>query len=137
MTSFSVSFAGLLQLNKQLNEMTTRAPSALDQALYREGQAIFRESQRLVPVDKGFLKASGVVEAEPGTVFIGYGGPAASYALYVHEDPEAKHKKGKSYKFLEIPFTEALKGMDERLAPYVGQALEGSAPTEGSEQVES
>lgn len=126
MAGFSVSFTGLMEMFNKLNKLEVTVPTALDKALYREAQAIFRESQRLVPVDKGFLKGSGVVESGDGNAFIGYGGPAASYALYVHEDPEAKHKKGKTYKFLEIPFTAALEGFDERIAPYLQDAAESA-----------
>ena len=124
MTSFSVSFTGFIGLFNKLNDLQASVPTALDKALYREAQAIFRESQRLVPVDKGFLKASGVVESGDGMAFVGYGGPAASYALIVHEDPEARHKKGKTYKYLEIPFTAALEGFPERIAPYLREAVE-------------
>jgi hypothetical protein len=36
-----------------------------------------------------------------GDVIVGY---AASYAVYVHENLEARHKEGKRAKFLEQPF---------------------------------
>jgi hypothetical protein len=140
--NFSVS--GISSVFNKLQALTEEVPSALDKALYAEGLQIFRASQKLVPVKFGTLKGSGVIEGPTnGEVFIGYGGAAASYALYVHEDMEATHKKNKSAKFLEIPFTEALNGMDERLAPYLERALEGkeqSAPqteSSGSEGSES
>jgi len=58
-------------------------------------QIIFDESQYLVPVDKGFLKASGKVLVE-GTglntvISIQYGGPTAPYAWIVHQDPTKHH----------------------------------------------
>jgi hypothetical protein len=134
LVDFSVS--GVSSVFSKLQALTEEVPSALDKALYAEGLQIFRASQKLVPVKFGTLKGSGVIEGPTnGEVFIGYGGAAASYALYVHENMEAKHKKNKSAKFLEIPFTEALNGMDERLAPYLQRAAEGkeeSAPTTGS-----
>jgi len=128
---------GMSTMLARLEKMRDDLPKELDQALYKEAQAIFRRSQRLVPVDKGFLKGSGVVEGPTNhEVLIGYGGPAASYALYVHEDPEAKHKKGKTCKFLEIPLLESRPGMEDRLAAILDRAAAGkesksAAPAEG------
>jgi hypothetical protein len=124
MSLLSVSTIGLTQAIKKMDNIADKTPKALDVFLYREALDIFRKSQRIVPVDKGFLRSSGVVESNPGIAFIGYGGPAASYALYVHEDPEAQHKDGKTYKFLEIPFTDALPGIAERIAPLLEQTAE-------------
>jgi hypothetical protein len=123
-TNFSVF--GTEVMLARLKKMRTDVPKELNKALYREAQAIFRKSQRLVPVDKGFLKGSGVVEGPTNNeVLIGYGGPAAPYALYVHEDPDAQHAKGKTYKFLEIPLMEARPGMEKRLADALDRAAEG------------
>ena len=126
-SSFGVSSLGTSALLARLNNLMQEVPKELDKALYREALAIFRKSQRIVPVGPindptyrgipGTLRASGVVEGPTNhEVLIGYGGLAAHYAIYVHEDPNARHKPGKSYKFLEIPFMEALPGMDKRLA---------------------
>jgi len=73
-----------------------------------EAQRIMNESKKIVPVDTGALKTSGRVEMPVITpngieVTIGYGGPAAPYAGIVHEDPDAQHGPGKTYKYLEIP----------------------------------
>jgi hypothetical protein len=115
----------------RLEKMRNDVPKAIDKAIYTEALRIFRKSQRIVPVDKGFLKASGVIEGPTNhEVLIGYGGPAASYALYVHEDPDAKHKAGKSYKYLETPFMEALAGMEKRLAQEVEKIADGASPEE-------
>jgi hypothetical protein len=46
---------------------------------------------------------------------IGFGGPAAKYAIIVHEDLNAHHVTG-SAKYLEIPFKQAVKGMAKRIA---------------------
>ena len=109
-----------------LKRMQEDIPKELDRALYSEGLNIFRKSQRIVPVDKGFLKGSGVIEKPVNhEVIIGYGGPAASYALYVHEDPEAQHKPGKSYKFLEGPVMEALESFESRLTRRMELASDG------------
>lgn len=117
---------GMSTMLARLEKMRDDIPKELDKALFREAHAIFRKSQRLVPVDNGYLKGSGVVEGPTNhEVLIGYGGPAAPYALYVHEDPEAKHKKGKTHKFLEKPLMEARPNMEQRLAEALDRAAEG------------
>lgn len=143
MADASLDFPGQSVLLARLGELKS-LPNEGERQLYREALAIFRRSQRLVPVDKGFLKSSGVIEGpRNGEVLIGYGGPAASYALFVHEDLEARHKPGKSAKFLEIPLYESIPGLGRRLAALLKKVADGqsrsgsSAPdTQGAEQPE-
>lgn len=82
--------------------------AAMPQVLTEEAQIIFRESQRLVPVKTGVLRASGQIvpprkKGSNWEVVIGYGGAASSYALEQHENLRYRHKEGKSAKYLEIP----------------------------------
>jgi hypothetical protein len=81
---------------------------AMPQVLMEEAQLVFRESQRIVPVKTGILRASGMIvpPRKKGTkweVVIGYGGAASSYALEQHENLLYRHQEGKSAKYLEIP----------------------------------
>lgn len=137
MAGFNLQSFGASAMLARLTKLQTDLPKELDRTLYKEAQAIFRRSQRIVPVDKGFLRGSGVVEGPRNhEVLIGYGGPAAPYALYVHEDPEARHARGKTYKFLEIPLTEALAGMEKRIAEAMDAAADGAeaaGPAEGED----
>src|SRR3954447_26710077 len=115
-----VTWLGIGELQARLKEAAAvKSTQALSVALYREGLRIFAESQKLVPVDTGALRGSGVV-TEPrivGTtveVVIGYGGPAAPYAIYVHEIPpppntstggrSATHNPPTQWQYLEDPF---------------------------------
>lgn len=89
-------------------------------ALYKEAQIEKTESMRRTPVDLGTLRASHYVkQPEPKgkniVVVIGVGGPAAPYAVYVHEDLEADHKVGQA-KFLESTLKESSKSMASRVA---------------------
>jgi len=60
----------------------------------KNGSKLSKEHGRKVSVEKAKL-----AHILGGTrVEVGY---TAYYALYVHENPTAKHKQGKSYKFLE------------------------------------
>lgn len=111
--------------------LTLGGPAAvktLGQALYKEGAVIFEESQDEVPVDTTALKTSGnlhfpqIVNGEL-VVDIVYGGASADYAIYVHEDLEARHKPGKKAKFLEDPARRRIKGMDGRLLAMVKKAM--------------
>lgn len=79
-------------------------------ALYEIGNEVMAESKRLVPVDTGALKGSGYVTApavDGGKIEVelGYGGPAAQYAVRQHEDLSLRHPGGGQAKFLEQPLT--------------------------------
>jgi hypothetical protein len=133
-----------------------RALPAIGRQIYRELHGVLGESQPLVPVDTGTLRASGYV-GEPAyerdshvSVEIGFGGPAAkinpvtgqsadSYAIFVHENLEAHHTVGQA-KFLEIPLNAALDGMSGRIAAGMKADLGGAgalaAPSGGSDEME-
>jgi hypothetical protein len=102
-----VTLRGLDKLLTQYQRGMRAAPH-LAQAVFAEATLVLNEAKVLVPVDTGALRASGMVEPpkiedQKVTVTVGFGGAAAGYALYVHEDPNASHAPGKSFKYLEIP----------------------------------
>ena len=106
------------------------ARQALRQSLYVEAQIAFAESQREVPVDKGHLRDSGQAYGIQVNSFgdtleitLGYGGVAASYALIVHEDMNARHKCGTKAKYLEDPIKRRSNGLAGRLLSSVENAL--------------
>jgi len=98
---------------RELNELLSRVASfgfvkEFEQAMFATANEVLNQSKKIVPVDLGALKDSGKVEKPKRSttgvsVEITYGGTSAPYALYVHEDPSAQHKPGKSYHFLKIP----------------------------------
>lgn len=106
----------LAALNKQLG-------SKLESALYGVGQKVRLDSMRRTPVDTGALKSSHTV-SRPVTrndrisVTIGAGGPAADYAVYVHEDLSKRHPVGEA-KFLEKAVLEEASTFDQDLAAGV------------------
>ena len=88
---------GIEELQKALKDGKEKSPQAIAQAIWEEANLIFAKSQVLVPVDTGVLRGSGGVSAPqqgPQGFFVDvfYGGPAAPYALYVHEIIENYHK---------------------------------------------
>lgn len=106
------------------------------QILYLSAEQIMTESRTLVPVVTGNLRASANVQppkisGTTVTVELGYGGPAATYALSVHENPRAGKTGGVSpsghkyaarrwsqvgqWKYLEQPFNDAKPRIHARL----------------------
>lgn len=96
-------------------------------ALYREGERIMNASKTEVPVDQGILRSTGHVSLPRVTdgavvVEIGYGGPAAPYALRQHEELGYRHTVGKA-KYLEDPFRRAVLTMDRRMAADIRRRI--------------
>lgn len=116
------------QLSQLLAQGGPRAVKALGQGLYKEATEAFARSQQEVPVDTGALRASGQVSrpmlsGRDTVVEITYGGAAADYAIYVHENLEAFHNPGKKAKFLEDPVKQQIQGMGTRLMTAVRRGL--------------
>ena len=108
MSKITIELVGAKDLAKILALAGAKAVPALKQALTEEAQIVFRDSQRLVPVDTGTLRRSGIIipVRERGSlieVAMGYGGAASSYALRQHENLQYRHKKGQQAKYLETP----------------------------------
>lgn len=83
-------------MNRQVNAIYDRSQRGLNKAAL----VILRESNRLVPVNTGNLRGSGFfepVQSGPPAVIVAY---QAEYAVYVHEDLEARYRTGQA-KFLE------------------------------------
>lgn len=84
------------------------------------------QSKQIVPVDTGTLRNSGFVELPTESdglikVEMGYGGAAAPYAVFVHEDMQAFHRVGQA-KYLEDPVNQAKKGIADRIAADLRKA---------------
>jgi len=70
---------------------------------------ILDASQLLVPVETGALRASGRVEETEDGAEVIYGNDMVNYALYVHEDLQARHPRGGQAKYLEQPALEIMR----------------------------
>lgn len=89
------------------------------QLLTAEAHEIMAASKPLVPVDLGTLRGSGKVlppkiTGTAVTVTMGYGGPAAAYALVQHERLDYQHTSGQA-KYLEEPFVQHTATLGARL----------------------
>ena len=90
MSPVHVELVGSKELSAALAAAKGRALAEAGKALYLEAEAVMAESKRLVPVDMGTLRNSGVVlppKTENGVVEVtlGYGGAGSEYALFLHE----------------------------------------------------
>ena len=108
-------------------------PNLLEKSIYEEANVIFNESQKLVPVDTGALRASGFVHApkkENDRVFVRvtYDGPAAHYALYVHENLYARHDAPTQAKYLETPLYRQVPVLIKNLATRINHMIRTQLP---------
>lgn len=111
------------RVKKALIKKGTRYAIGYQRGVFRAGLWLQRESQKIVPVDSGVLRDS----ARPipsGTGFdtevrVTYN---THYAVYVHEDLNARHKPGKTAKYLEIPARTGRKKMSQIFRESLEQA---------------
>jgi hypothetical protein len=124
-----VKITGTKNIKAALARLGARAPRAFGNALWREGSRIMNAAKEITPVEFGVLKNSGIVNlpeisGDTVSVTMGFGGAAKDYAIYVHEDPKARHKPPTRYKFLEEPLINAKQGMKQRLFADLWDDLE-------------
>jgi len=117
---------GVANMDALMRRIAEAVPNAAPEALYRRAEAISEKSDPLVPVDLGTLKGSRFVDRPQHTgttasVRLGYGGAAAPYALFVHEDMSAHHEVGQA-KYLEQPFLEATATLGADIADDLREA---------------
>lgn len=115
-----IKISGVDNVRRSLRRKAETGQSSLEAALYREGEEIMAKSKRITPVDTGNLRATGHVRPPERTgtqvfVRLGFGGPAAPYAVYVHEGTHLNFTVGQA-KFLEEPIRRARRGFTKRIA---------------------
>ena len=122
---------GAAAMKARLKNLTKRFPDEVGRALYIETEIETKEAKRRTPVDKGPLRASVHTEGpirQGRSVFtmIVAGGPAAPYAVIVHEDLVALHPVGQA-KFIESVVMESRPHMAARIAKRIelNRALAG------------
>lgn len=106
-------------LLKVIDYVDNITPDALVYGL----KPIYDESQRLVPVDTGKLKASGFLEtrktARGASAVLGYGRYGRpNYAAYVHERLDLRHASPTQAKFLEAAVANRIDDFRRRIVLY-------------------
>lgn len=119
----SAKLNGKAAMQNKLKNLKRKFPDEIIRALYVETEVEVKEVKMRTPVDKGPLRAS-VHQVGPTrqgrTIYslIAAGGPAAPYAIYVHENLEAFHKVGQA-KFIESVILESRPSMGARVAKRI------------------
>ena len=116
---------GAKQVINNLKRQGANAGRGVAAGLKAGGLFLQRESQLIVPVDLGNLINSAFTRAEgegvDTEVEVGY---TAEYAVYVHENLDARHEPGKQAKYLEQPArekrAEILKIVEEKAKQVMG-----------------
>lgn len=129
----SFEFEGMDTLTGILHNLSPRVTPYLVEMMTEASYEVFNISQEQVPVRYGVLKGSGHVEdpvvGENGVeILIGYGGPAAQYALFVHENLTAEHAPPTKAKFLEDPMNDVLDRLIARLQGRMEGVILGQYP---------
>lgn len=109
-----------------MDKLRSLGPKAFQEAkrvIYQKAEVIAGKAKEEVPVDTGALRSSIHVELDEGpesvSASIVAGGPAAEYAVYVHEDLTARHPVG-GPKFIERPVLEVA----PTIAPAILKAID-------------
>ena len=116
-----IDMKGRDEMQRAIRLLGPKGVKAAGSALWKEGERIMTKAKELTPVDLNVLKPSGHVQlpevnGETVSVTMGFGGAASEYAVYVHENLEARHKPPTQAKFLEKPFMDASQDMGLRIA---------------------
>lgn len=126
--SYEVEVLGQDALISALLDAADGAPEALGQGLYEEGQMAFRQTQKEVPIRKGYLKNSGRLSPPEMTgggnvsVAITYGSSATKYAAPVH-DLNKNYRNGRKWHYVSDPVLARVDGMEARLAKRITRNL--------------
>jgi hypothetical protein len=117
----SVTLSGDGEFMRFLKQSPERSAQMMATAVYEEATEAFGQSQDLVPVRYGILRASGFVTApkvinHTSETTIAYGGAAAPYAAYVHEITTHHHDAPTRAKFLSYPLEMRFPVLGKRIA---------------------
>ena len=126
MPQLQIDLVGADGVRRSLEEIRRIALKAVAGALYQEAELIMSESVKITPVDTGALRGTAHVKLPEFTgenvrINFGFGGPAAPYAVDVHENPIYRHKAPTTYKFLEGPALLAVRGLSQRVVRRIGR----------------
>ena len=119
--TFTFELEGAQELRNMLEVSGKDAGRIVGQVIKEEAETIFGKALILTPIDTGALRGSGGVSAPINTPQgiandIFFGGPAAPYALFVHEIMYYQHNAPTQAKYLEQPFMERLPNIQQNMA---------------------
>ena len=100
---------GMRQVLAKMTWATSILAKKVERGLKDGGLFVLRESKKICPIAEGNLRGDADTFVKPGTsgidtdVIVAY---YADYAVYVHEDLDARHNPPTRAKFLEAIFRE-------------------------------
>ena len=100
-----IAITGMTRVLSNMRKSKITMGSTFERNLKRAGLFLQRKSMQVVPIDKDILRPSANTRKISGKdwttdVVVSY---HTDYAVYVHEDLNARHKSGKQAKYLEGP----------------------------------
>lgn len=120
------TLSGVPGVRSGLRRKNSQGRLAGERALLWGATKIFNESQRITPVETGALRGSGAVESVSSSEYeITYGGPAAGYAVWVHEinkNYTTKNPRGQ-WKYLEQALTDNFDEVLDHMARIIRAGL--------------
>lgn len=111
----TIEVKGLREVQRRLAEISRTISGNLQESLRAEGELIMTVAKQRTPVMTGTLRGSGHVQDVRDGIRLSFGGPAADYAVYVHERLDTHHPNGQA-KFLESACLEAIPSLPDRVA---------------------
>jgi hypothetical protein len=128
-TSTTFTIIGLSKLLATVDSKIGKLPEKIPMALRSVGETYMTEAKRRTPVyhgplrQGGTLRASGHVQGPHGSgrsssVRLVFGGPAAPYAVFVHERLHARHTVGQA-KYLESVVVERRSSLGADVARFL------------------
>ncbi|HUW56556.1 MAG TPA: hypothetical protein VMZ92_07965 [Planctomycetota bacterium] len=108
---------------RDLRKIRAFAPGEIGRALFQETAVESKECQKVTPVKFGVLRGTihpegPFVDGKRIHTAVVAGGPAAPYALVVHEDLEAFHTVGEA-KYIERPLKASARHIGSRVAKRI------------------
>lgn len=126
MSDSKFTFAGLHELQANLQKVQRDTRESMILAAVKHANKVMAESKGLVPIDKGPLMISGeVLEPEVTdagvTIDLVYGTsePTSNYAIVQHERLDFNHPNGGQAKYLEQPLLAMADDLTRELAETV------------------
>lgn len=126
----ALEIEGIEAMKVTLQKVTERGMNAAKAAVYLEANNVMAEALPLTPKDYGALRSSGYVTMPEDTpvVEMGFGGPAADYAVVMHEDPKMNYTTaGTGTKYLEHAIDRRRAGFEQNLGALYQAAFDQNA----------